>query len=240
MEQLNTKHLRVLYYQYKDTAAFSVAVSFLIILINFIIFSAVVKPQYATWQDYNTQLEEVNRKIEILESNNRVLQSLDPSSLTSDVQIVLASLPKEGDFIGIMNAIASASTNSGVVLEDYSFKLGELVLTKPDTQAVGVSLSIRADANSLYLFIKEIHQKLPLANVQSFEGANDTTVVKVTFYSKALSAVNLTEEIVTTPLAAPSSKDRELLDKLSSWQATMLPTDDFGLVGSASADISPF
>jgi len=240
MDQLNVKHLRVLYYQYKDTAAFSVAVSLLILLINFLIFSVVVKPQYATWQDYNKQLEEVNKKIEILESNNRVLQSLDPSSLTSDVQIALAGLPKEQDYLGIMNAIASASTNSGVILEDYRFQLGNIISTKPDVQPVIVSIGVRGDANSLHLFISEVQKKVPVANVESLDGTSDTTVVKVTFYSKTLPAVNLTEEIVTTPLAAPSSKDRELLDKLSSWQATMLTTDDFGLVGSASADISPF
>lgn len=240
MDQLNTKHLRVLYYQYRDTAAFSVAVSLLILLINFLIFSVVVKPQYATWQDYNKQLEEVNKKIEILESNNRVLQSFNPLTLTNDVQIAIAGLPKEQDFLGVITAISSASTNSGVVLEDFSFTMGDIVSKSSDLKPLIVSVGLRGDANSFHLFMKEVQQKVPLANLETIDGTNDSYIVKVEFYSRSLPAVTLTEANVTTPLAAPSSKDRELLDKLSSWQATMLTTDDFGLVGSASADISPF
>ena len=239
MDKLDAKHLRVYYYQYKDTAIFSIAVSVCILLVNFIIFSLVVRPQYETWQKNNAELEEVKKKIDTLEGNNRILQSIDPFSLSTDLQLALAGLPPEQDYMGIMNAIASATTISGVILEDYGFRLGEIVPTKPDVVPVVVTVGIRGDANALHAFMKEIQQKVPTANLTTIDGSNDSTSVKLTFFSKVLPKIELTEDKVTTPLTAPSSSDRQLLEKLASWKGTLLPPDEF-VAGSESADISPF
>lgn len=241
--KLSLRQLRIWYFQYKDTAAYSIAISLLILLGNFILFSYVVRPQYDVWQADRQKVKETEEKIAILKRNNDVLATLDPNKLSEDLQVALATLPREQDFAGIMNAIASAATNASVTLEDYTFTLGKLEPEISELVPVTVAVGVNATAESLNKYMYEIQQKVPMANLAVIDGTGGTTTVTVKFFTKTLPFLHLTEEEfekkVTQELKTPSESQKELLQKLYGYQqAVQISEEDFS--GSASASADPF
>ncbi|CAN5157247.1 hypothetical protein BH11PAT1_BH11PAT1_3090 [soil metagenome] len=235
----SSQHIRALYYEHRETAIFSFGVSVLILLTNALLFFWVVKPQYDAWQVNNQKIAQTKEKIAILENNNKVLSRLDPTKLSSDLQVALAAMPPEQDFVGIMAAIASASTNAGVALDNYDFTLGQLQ-SKNELTPIVLDVGITGNSGGVKQFMQEIHQKLPVATITAIDGSENTTKVSLTFFSKALPALKLTEDNVTTPLKDPTSEQGPLINKLYTWQQTLQVAPEDTSSASDSSGIDPF
>lgn len=244
---MEEKHFRpslaILYQKYKDTPQFSIAVSGMLLFVCFFMLVRVILPQIESLNATNRQVVETRSKISILTDNIRIINSYDSGKVTTDAQTAITALPSDQDFMGILQAVSSAASNAGISLEDYSFSLGNLSNAAKGAKLVPVSMKVGAKGSieAVKNFIHELNTKLPVATITSIDGSSQTIDVLITFYSKSLPKVALSEDTVTKPLSDNSEKYSELLSTLTDWQNSLQVVPEFTeSVSSASSLIAPF
>lgn len=228
----NFEDLVLLYYRYKDTITFEITVISIIVLASLFLILKVVIPQVENWFSINTEVESERSTIAQLKSNASVLATASDPVLDEQVGVVSSALPFQKDFTGILNAVNAASANSGVVLDDYSFQVGNLSTKSaqlaPNT-SITLKLLIKGDIDHVQSFIKEIQEKVPLSEVVNTNFSLDGSALEILFYYKIVP--QQTQVTYTNQLPSLSGQKATLLNTLQTWENASN--------GSGSIDVVP-
>lgn len=211
-ENINQGTIGILYRRYREYL-----LPCAVILICIVLFIQVIIPQA---QDFISMREEENvvrERINILRSNLNFLSNLDEQNLDSDFQLASSTLPSEKDFVGVLNAIVVASSNSGVKVGDFTFQVGDLFI-KP-TQAMlypslNLSLTIGGGAQGAKLFLSELSKTIPLSDISDVQITGGSSNLMIVFYYKPIMPVAFNYGVPVKPL---SSQERLILERISSF-----------------------
>lgn len=234
----DVKDLQYLYYRYKDAKAFTLGVIVLIFLASFVLVGKVIIPQMQNWISIRQEVAAAKERIKNLRTNQNYLVSVSDMTMNDQFTTANAALPFEKDFIGILNAVAAASIKSGVLLDDYSFQVGNLstksAQLSPQT-AISVNLTVNGNIDAVKLFMKEMRETVPLSEVVAARYVTGTASIDMIFYYKiAQDKLSIT---YTDPITIVNGDDLQLLTKLEQWRVSSLGSMDSVPVSASDSGI---
>ncbi|MFH1833228.1 MAG: hypothetical protein ABH816_03670 [Candidatus Levyibacteriota bacterium] len=197
-------------------------ISVLIITASVMLFVFFVMPQIQEIFVIRAQEDLTKEKIITLQKNLEFVASLDDIDLDSQLQIVSGALPGEKDFIGVLNAIRSASVKSGVSVGDYVFQVGSLSQeTEKSSGNIGsfpsLSLSLElkdGGIEGVRRFLNSLAKIIPISEVNGVDSAENRSKMTIVFYYRAIPPIS----VDYTALIKPLSKGQEATFKdVSSW-----------------------
>lgn len=235
MDSLDT--LRILYFRYKETPYYSLSIFILCMLIGIILIFRVIIPQFENWFSIRTEVEATRARIKILEDNIRLLGSLDDASLSKTITVTTDALPFDKSFTGIVDALSSAANDANVSISDYGFNLGEL--STPSAQLnqfykVPIHITVYGDLPAAKVFIQKLNEKIPLSEVEAWDGSIGGSNISLIFYYKGFPNILLNDLTVLQPL---SVEQQAFLEKLRSWKPVSVYNNETS-TSSASAESS--
>lgn len=227
---LGQNNLRILYYRYKDSPYYTMALIALIISISIILFFRVIVPQVESWFSINNEVFATRERISTINHNITFMDSLDKGVLNTQVKVATSALPTEKDFGPIVNALSDAALQAGVSLDDFTFQIGDTSSAsgqfnntpQKDLSAIKLSVVLLGDVTGVERFLKEIDEQLPLAEILKVEGDIRSTTVTLHFYQKQFPKITFKDD---QPLSALSDKYTLLIRQMSAWQPVSAPTD---------------
>lgn len=224
---LDQSFLRILYLRYKNFLLPSI-----LAIIALIIIIKILLPQISLFLELKTKTKESEKKVAILRSNYNFISNLNEYNVNSDLDLVSSSLPTEKDFSAILNSISVSSNNSGVVLSDYSFTVGNLSLESAEVKTdsfVQINLEASGDTFSLINFLFELSTKLPLSESVSLKLGSSKSLVTVYFYQKPFYKIPFD---LFSPIRQRSKEELEILEKLKQFK------ESEGKIGSFEEEVS--
>jgi cell division protein FtsB len=214
-------------------------ISFGIILVCIGLLFWVIIPQIQQYTNQNTQVQDVKERIAILQKNVSFIASVNDEQQTSQLQTTTQALPEDKDYAGILYAVRTASSKSGVGIGDFTFNIGELsaknVITKT-TPFVLMNLNVLGDPSSVSRFLTELAKSFPLSNVTEIHLNNRFSNIIVLFYYKPIPSLRVN---YTQPVMPTSPSNQALLDTLTGWHAEKSTFDLVAPIES-SGSASPF
>ncbi len=227
--------LRILYFRYKETPYYSISIFLLCLLIGIVLIFRVIIPQFESWFSINTEVESTRARIKILEDNIRLLGTLDDASLSKTITITSDALPFDKSFTGIVDALSSAANDASVSISDYGFNLGEL--STPSAQLnqfykVPIRITVYGDIPTAKIFIQKLNEKIPLSEVESWDGSKGGSNISLLFYYKGFPNILLND---LAPLQPISVDQQALLEKLQAWKPVSVYNNETA-ISSASAE----
>lgn len=234
--------LRIWYYRYKDSSYFALVLSALVIIASVVLFFQTVIPQFRNWFSIREEVLRTREQIANIDKNISFLTSVDKEELNDRVQTSVGSLPVEKSFGGIINALSDSAITAGVVLNDFSFEVGNIassegelkIFGEDDLSTVKISLSLLGSINNISDFVKQVQQKIPLSEVSAVDNDSFSTTVSIQFFQKELPKIVYKDDV---PLAPLSSSQLALLKKLAEWKPSIAQTEE--AIGSESASSVP-
>ncbi len=237
-KQITASSLTLLYYRFRDSPIYSIAIFLFIIVACIALIWIVVIPQTQQWFSIQREIREIEKKISIVKNNIQIMQSLNTTSLEDRIDTALAAVPDDKDFFGIITAIADSAVKSGVLLGDFAFSPGTLstgaATTIETQQPIDVSIPIEGDVDTVREFLKEINEKLPLSQSQTLiaeSGSSAEAKLRLIFQYKSLPLITYT---YTKPITSFTEEELLLIDQLSSWKVPLVEK-----FASADASLPP-
>ena len=239
--KFDLKNLKFLYYRYKDSPYFLLLIITLVFFTNVVLFFQLVVPQVESWFSIRDEAERANMRIDAINNNIAFLQKIDKPQLEDRVDVATSALPIEKNFGTIVTALSDSAINAGVTMDDYTFQVGKVasvegqldVFGQKELSLVKVSVMLSGNFQGITLFLKEIQNKLPLAEVTEVDGDSLSTKVTVQFYQKKFPKIVFKDDVAITDF---SKAQIALLDELVGWQP-FVPEDQ--QVGTQSGESIP-
>jgi Tfp pilus assembly protein PilO len=212
-----------------------------IILVCIGLFMFVIIPQFQQYSLQKNEIDEVQQRVAILNNNLSFLSRLNQQEQTAQLTTVLAALPDDKDYAGILFAVKNASAKAGVGLGDFTFQVGELSQKSVITQnapTMQLILNVLGSPTEIQVFLTELSKSLPLANIKELKIGAESSRVVVEFYYKPVPQLQVNYGQPITPL---SEQNRKNLGDLSLWRESGQSFDSLvSLESSSSAATSPF
>ena len=233
--------ITLLYYRYKDSPIVAFLFILLIIGIAIVLIVKMVIPQFQNWFSIREEVSASRERIQTLSSNKLFVESVSNSDLEDNLKLVAATFPFEKDFPGVLNAISSSAVESGAILDDYTFEVGNLSTKSAELNketSLSVQLQLQGTLDVLDSFLDEIYKRVPLSEVVSVEYNEGNAKVSIVFYYKILPGklqVNYTR-----PLLPLSPDDAILLQELEEWRNDSLGVESSSTPSSESGSLSVF
>lgn len=210
---IKNDELKLFYSKNKD---FLLPIGMIAVSITLLIL--VIFPQFQAYLALREETKAEMAKLQILRNNLSTLSSLDDSTLEGYLKISKLAVPPNKDFGSILNGVAAAANKANVLLGDFEFKVGDVVMGKqkkitefPNLQ---LTVTINSDFDSFTAFLEEVEKTLPLAEVLAIKRRSDLSAVTLIFYYKPFLPINLRDE---APIKSLSSNDSNILNSFSSW-----------------------
>ncbi len=208
-----------------------------IILVCLLLLWTVIIPQLNRWFSIQDEVKRTRERIAVIKSNTLFLNNLDSQNLDTNLTVAVSAIPFEKDYAGILTAITQSAVRSGVALSDYSFAVGELTnIKKTKSEYVPLELTLKVDGSiaNVKSFIKEIGEKLPLAELKQWQAEGESSTVIILFYHKQEPKIVLNDTVLLSPL---STQSITLLKKLSLW---VVPPFDLTTGGESAETTQEF
>lgn len=208
-----------------------------IIVLCVILFFTFIIPQIQQYSEARVQIQEVQDRILILEKNISFLSNVNEQEQNAQTATVLAALPEDKDYAGILFAVKSASSKAGVGIGDFTFQVGELsaksVITK-NLPTISMQVNVVGDPVAIEKFLLAIAETLPLSNITEVTMGSRSTEVVLEFYYKPIATLRMN---YAQPFVQMSPQNKNLLDQLTKWQTAqpILYFDSSPLESSSSA-----
>ncbi|GEM_PF-1231051 len=216
---------QLFYLQYKD-----IILSSLVIVVCFVLMLWVIFPQIQEWFSLKDEESQYQQRIGILKQNITFLTGLNNQSLDSEVQLATTALPSDKDYLGVLQSISDTAIISRVAIGDYGFQVGELS-AKPvllsERPSLKILLTVGGDLPSTKIFIKELSQRFPLAEVTSIETTGQASTLTILFYFKNYSSDKVDDTVAIRPVSAGN---KQLLAQLQTWQVEIERTRAFATI----------
>lgn len=220
MKQKNILAQFFMFYKRYKGYLFSLA----LLLIAVTIFFQVTLPQFAAFNQIKKEIEDKKKEVVDLASSVGVVSGLDEEVLSKNLTTARNALPDTKDFIGVFLALEASSARAGVILEDFSLKIGKVYSKKvgeevKETGASGtlsLSLAINASGSTSQLttFAQELQKVLPVSEVKKLNISGDNGGFEVEFYYKPYNLVAISSQKKVSGL---TQKHEQLLEELKSW-----------------------
>jgi hypothetical protein len=201
----------------------------------------VIIPQFQQYSLQKNEIDEVQQRVNVLTNNLSFLSRLNQQEQTTQLTTVLAALPDDKDYAGILFAVKNASAKAGVGLGDFTFQVGELSQKSVITQnapTIQLILNVLGSPAEIEVFLRELAKSIPLANVKELKIGGESSRIVVEFYYKPVPQLQVNYAQAIIPL---SVQNRKNLEDLSQWKDSgpsfdsLIPFDS-----SSSATTSPF
>ncbi len=213
---INEANLRLAYYRYK---AYLTPVA--IITVCFILFFAVIIPQFKNWLALQEQIARNKAKVVALQESLSTLTGANDTDLDNQLHVAARALPIEQDLLSILVAINQAGISSGVSINDYSIQAQDAGTS--GQQATSFSILVSGTLDNLKQFITAIKTELPLADISEIKTSQDQSSINISFFYKKMPNLVFDD---TERLAGLSQQDLSLLDTLSKYDKTKESTTD--------------
>lgn len=198
---------------YKKHKAYIIPIA--TIVICFILLLEVTIPLIRNLSQRQQEVKSETDKLNILQNNLNILNSMSPETLDKEVTLATGALPVDKNFSGILNAVTVAANKSGVFLGDYDFTVGDLSKTTTigkNIPFLQLSLIVNGGVNGAIKFVDELYKTLPLSEVSNMQ-IGSSSVISVSFYYKAY----LGGMSVSSALPALSKEDTSNLSTITDW-----------------------
>ncbi len=203
--------LKTLYYRYR-----AFVTPLVVILVCLLLFWFLVIPQIQAFYAMKDSLTLDTQNLSVLHQNLKIITNLDSAKLNQTLTTATDALPSEKDFAGIVSTLSNAAVSSGVILQDYSFTLGDLSgfdqngkLSETPTQ---VTVNIVGDVYAADRFMKQLSTQLPLSDVVSLTlGSGSSASLSIVFYYAPIQKIAFDN---TVPLPVLTANDAKMLDSL--------------------------
>ena len=214
-------------------------VSLGIIVICLTLFIFIIFPQFQQYGQQTEETKEVQARVNILTNNLSFLSRLNQQDQIARLSTVLAALPDDKDYAGILFAVKNASAKAGVGLGDFTFQVGELsqksVITK-NLPTLQLTLHVLGSPKAVGDFLQELSQTVPLSNVTEIKMGASTAEVIVEFYYKPIPQLKVN---YASPLLDISVQKKKSLDDINAWHVNE-PNFDIVAPFEGSSSASPF
>ena len=233
--------LTLLYYRYKDSPVVAFFFIVLIVVIAILLIIKMVIPQLQNWFSIREEVSASRERIQTLSANKVFVESVSSSDIENNLKLVAASFPFEKDFPGVLNAISSSAVESGAILDDYSFEVGNLSTKSAELNketSLSVQLQLQGTLDVLDSFLNEIYKRVPLSEVVSVEYNEGNAKVSIVFYYKILPGslkVNYNK-----PLSSISPDDALFLQQLEEWRNDSMGVESPPASASDSGSLNVF
>lgn len=212
---IDSNTLLILYKHYKEY----LLPFFVIISCVFVLFLIVI-PQVQQYFSLRDQLKTEQEKLVILKNNYNYLSSLDDTKLDSDFKSLSQVLPSNKDFAGVMNAIAVASSRTGVSVGDFEFAVGDLAKSSEEISgypSIKIEIKLGGNAQSITKFTSELFKTAPISEVTSIKTSGSLSDLVILFYYKTFSPENISND---SPIIPTSEKSQLLINEIASWNSS--------------------
>lgn len=230
---------RFFYYRYKDSNYYTISFFVTIILVSIILMNKIILPQIDNYFSIEREAAALNSQIKKINGNISFMNSLDKSTVDTQLKTVIQALPSENDFSGIIDAISETAIKSGVSIKDFSFQLngnsaysGNINNKSESIVPIQLAIEIEGNVSTYKKFLKEILEKIPLAEVLSIEGNSAAIKISLQFYYKPFPKIVFKED---EPISAISNDNIGLIQKLSSWKTDNFEQNIIDSSGTSSA-----
>ena len=189
-----------------------------VILVSFILVAGLLIPQIQAFFSAKEEAKKVSENLEILKNNLTVLEKADKNSLDSKLSTVNQILPVSKDVVGILSALDTASRQSGVSLEEFSFQVGDLNGSPKekgqDIPIINLSISVVGDTYSINNFMETMKKTAPLSEILLLKTGERISNISLSFFYKPLdSSLNK----LNSQINSLSSEDLSLIRKLENF-----------------------
>jgi hypothetical protein len=232
--------LRLLYFRYKDTPWINLSTVVLILLVSMVLIGRLLLPQIQNWFSVQKEVAAANERIKNLRANQLQMSSMSDAVLANQLKTVTTALPIEKDYAGILQVISVASINAGVALNDYSFSVGDLSTqsaTLTTDPSISLKLSVEGEISRVIEFLKELNEKVPLAEIITTDISEAGAEVSLLFFFKVIP-----EKIpvsYTEPFKTVEGTNAQLLLTLEEWRQKSIGNEQLS-EGSSSAGMDVF
>lgn len=204
--------LRAFYYHYKEQLIYGVII-FVCILLGIFFVTPLVFDFFSVRKEEATYIQ----KNDILRANIDFIKSLDSDTLGSNLDTSVLAVGTQKDYVGVLNTISQAADGAGVSVGDFSFRVGDVSTdsAKITTSALfTLNISIKADIDTLKLFVDNLYKQLPLADIGTISFSGKSASITVNFPYRAYKKPGPPTDKKLTPLGV--SKEATLTT-LNTW-----------------------
>lgn len=204
--------LHALYYEYKEQIIYG-----LIILVCIVLGIFFVTPLVLDF--FSVQKEEAlnSAKNDVLRANIDFINLLDADTLGSDLDASVLAVGIQKDYVGVLNTISQAADGAGVSVGDFSFRVGDVSTdsAKITTSALfTLNISIKADIDTLKLFVDNLYKQLPLADIGVISFSGKSASITVNFPYRSYKKPGVLTDKKLTPLGV---SQKATLATLHTW-----------------------
>lgn len=227
---IDAEIIKLLFFRYKDFV-----LSLGIAIISWLLFFQFVVPQIQNFLSVKDAIQANEQTLAVLSSNYNTIAAIDDTNMQQLTQTANAALPSSKDFAGILNTISFSAAASGVVVNDYSFAIGDLNSTTAQTQSdqlVSIALTLKGDTGQIKAFLLSLAQQMPLSEVTSVTLNGQSAGVTVNFFFSSLPKISF---IDTNPLPPLTPAEKTLLQNLVQNAGTVISSP----AASPSVQLSP-
>lgn len=220
----------ILYRHYKDYL-----LPVFVIIGSFFVFLLIVIPQVQQYYSTKQQLDLETQKLQVLKNNYNFLASLDESEENTQLGTLSSALPSGKDFAGVINAISASSANTGVLVGDFDFQVGDLSSVNQGLTAfpsLQITVNLTGNALSLATFMSQLYKTVPLSEVTSIKVNQTASVLTILFYYKPFSGITINNEAPIVPL---TQKEQSLLSDILVWDSNTSISSLISAPSSSSA-----
>ncbi len=243
--KLGKDSIILLYYRYKDSPVYSITITLLVIATCLMILINVIIPQWQNWFSIRHEIEVTRQRIKTLNDNISFINSVPKFQLDSNLQLTTQSLPGEKDFSGILTVISDAAIKAGVILDDYTFVVGDIASSSatfsktidilPNTK---IDISIVGKLSAINRYITLLEQKIPVLEVSSISIDADKATLSLKFFYKPYPQIRFSD---TEPISPLSIDEQALMKKMVNWRNSVDYTiEDIPVNASVSGNMPLF
>lgn len=204
--------LKILFNKYKQ---FIFPVS--VIAVCFILLLMLIIPQVGEYFSVEEEIKDLRNKNSQAKDNINFLTNFNQTFNNESLEIATSALPGEKDYVGIIQAVSNSSLASGVLINEFSFAVGNIAPQEGGGQnpTIRFSVNVAGGIGQVTNFIDSIYKSFPLAEVDNVEFSRAGAEISLLFYYKAIP--NIVADY-SRPIRPVSGQETAILDTLSSWR----------------------
>lgn len=189
-----------------------------VILACFSLIVFLIIPQFQNWQASNQEAILTQQKLDSLNRNLTILSKIDTEGLNGNLQLAVKAVPNDKNFPSIINAITQASIISSVILDDYTFQVGDLGSSETNVQSLQLVLTLKGNAQDVSRFIHALDNQLPFSEVTDIQISNNNSAqLTVVFYYEPFPKLTFDTTQTLAPLTSNEEATLQTLQQRASY-----------------------
>lgn len=190
---------------------------------SIVLFFIVVVPQFFVMLNLFGDMQAKEEQIDRLSLSYTTLSNMNDFSLSQDYDLVTTAMPNNKDIVRIFTVVSRLALRTGVTLQGFSLEPGNVYSQESPSFSEGteaaqtLKVDIRLEAaalSSLEAFASQLHEVLPLAEIDELKMVQGQGSLVMRFYYSPIRSEAIVEDYIVDDF---SSSERELLNELGTW-----------------------